>query len=101
MRRPTVSVFLLLLGVAAPPASLSVATVSFPFGRSTATPYVVAGGNGGFDVSWIDRGAKTFNLAHYDGKAWSKAGVIAHGDMLDNKADYPSIAVSGRNVFAQ
>ena len=89
------------MGVASPPASMSVATVPFPFGHSTVTPYVVAGGSGGFDVSWVDRGAKTFNLAHYDGVKWSKPGVIAHGDMLDNKADYPSIAVSGRNVFAQ
>ena len=80
---------------------MSVATVSFPFGHSTVTPYVVADGNGGFDVSWVDRGAKTFNFAHFDGRSWSKAGFIAHGDMLDNKADYPSIAVSGRNVFAQ
>jgi hypothetical protein len=95
------SIALLLLGVAPPPASISVATVPFPFGHATVTPYVVAGGSGGFDISWVDRGAKTFNLAHFDGKMWSKAGVIARGDMLDNKADYPSIAVSGRNVFAQ
>jgi hypothetical protein len=92
---------LLLLGVAPPPASMSTTAVSFPFGHTTVTPYVVADGNGGFDVSWVDRGAKTFNLAHFDGKTWSKAELIAHGDMLDNKADYPSIAVSGRNVFAQ
>jgi hypothetical protein len=92
---------LFLLGVAPPPASMPVATIAFPFGHSSATPYVVADGSGGFDVSWIDRGAKTFNLAHYDGAKWSKPSVIAHGDMLDNKADYPSIAVSGRNVFAQ
>jgi hypothetical protein len=89
-----------LLGVAAAPPPASVATVPFPFGRSSVTPYVVADGNG-FDVSWVDRGAKTFNLAHYDGTTWSKPDVIAHGDMLENKADYPSIAVSGRNVFAQ
>lgn len=101
MRGLLASAFLLLLGVAAPPASMPVTSVPFPFGHSTVTPYVVAGGSGGFDVSWVDRGAKTFHLAHFDGKAWSKAGVIAHGDLLDNKADYPSIAVSGRNVFAQ
>jgi hypothetical protein len=102
MRRLTVSALLLLMGVAAaPPASMPVSPVNFPFGHATVTPYVVADGNGGFDVSWVDRGTKTFNLAHYDGAKWSKAGVIAHGDMLDNKADYPSIAVSGRNFFAQ
>jgi len=99
VRRVFASAFLLLLGVAPPPASI--VPVSFPFGHATATPYVVADGSGGFDVSWIDRGAKTFNLAHFDGKAWSKASVIARGEMLDNKADYPSIAASGRNVFAQ
>jgi len=80
---------------------MSVTTVSFPFGHSSVTPYVVVDGSGGFAVSWVDRGAKTFNLAHYDGRTWSKPGLIAHGDMLDNKADYPSIAVAGRNVFAQ
>jgi hypothetical protein len=95
------SALLLLLGVAAPPASMTVATVPFPFGRSSVTPYVVADGNGGFAVSWVDRGTRTFQFAHYDGRAWSKPSVIAHGDMLDNKADYASIAVSGRNVFAQ
>lgn len=101
MKRLTLSALVLLMGVATPPVSMPVATVPFPFGHASATPYVVADGNGGFDVSWIDRGAKTFNLAHYDGAKWSKPGVIAHGDMLDNRADYPSIAVSGRNVFAQ
>jgi len=100
MRRLTVIALLLLMGVAAPPASMSVDAIPFPFGHATVTPYVVADG-GGFDVSWVDRGTKTFNLAHYDGAKWSKAGVIAHGDMLDNKADYPSIAASGRNFFAQ
>jgi len=89
------------MGVARPPASMPVTNVSFPFGHSTATPYVVADGKGGFDVSWVDRSAKTFNFARYDGATWSKPIVIAHGDMLDNRADYPSIAVSGRNVFAQ
>lgn len=93
--------FLFMLGVAAPPAPMSVATIPFPFGHSSVTPYVVADGRGGFDVSWVDRKAKTFNLAHYDGTTWSKADVIAHGEMLENKADYPSIAVSGRNVLAQ
>jgi hypothetical protein len=81
--------------------SLSVLTVPFPFVHSSTTPYVVADGNGGFDVSWVDRGAKTFNFAHFDGTKWSKPNVIGRGDMLDNKADYPSIAVSGRNIFAQ
>lgn len=90
-----------LMGVAKPPASMSVATVAFPFGHSTVTPYVVADGSGGFDVSWVDRGAKTFNFAPYDGVKWSTAKLIARGDMLENRADYPSIAVSGRNVFAQ
>jgi hypothetical protein len=89
---------LLLAGVAKPPAVMSIAGVAFPFGHSTVTPYVVASGNG-FDVSWVD--GKTFEFAHFDGTKWSKAGRIAHGDMLENRADYPSIAVSGRNVFAQ
>lgn len=79
---------------------MSVAPVPFPFGHATATPYVAADG-GGFAVSWIDRGEKTFNFARYDGLNWSAPRLIARGRMLDNKADYPSIAVAGRNVFAQ
>lgn len=92
---------LLLTGVAAPPLTTSVSPVTFPFGHATVTPYVVGDGKGGFDVSWVDSKARAFNVAHYDGVAWSKAKLIARGDMLENRADYPSIAVSGRNVFAQ
>jgi hypothetical protein len=91
----------LFLAVGTAPSPMPVDTVAFPFGHATAVPYVAAGGSGGFAVSWIDRGAKTFNLAHYDGTKWSKPAVIARGDLLDNKADYPSIAVSGRTLFAQ
>ncbi len=80
---------------------MSVSVVSFPFGHSTATPYVVSDDRGGFAVSWIDRGAKTFNLARYADGKWSKAMPIAQGDLLDNKADYPSIAIAGNDVFAQ
>lgn len=98
MKRLTLFAVLLLAGVAKPPVAMSIAAVPFPFGHSTVTPYVVADGNG-FDVSWVD--GKTFNFAHFDGAKWSKANLIARGDMLQNRADYPSIAVSGRNVFAQ
>jgi hypothetical protein len=101
MRRLALGALLLLCVAAAPPPPMPVEAVAFPFGRATVTPYVVADGGGGFVVSWVDRGTKTFNLAHYDGAKWSKAGLIAHGDMLDNKADYPSIALSGRGFFAQ
>jgi hypothetical protein len=98
VKRLIVFTVLLLLGVAKPPAMMSIAPVAFPFGRSTVTPYVVPDSNG-FDVSWVD--GKTFNFAHFDGINWSKANVIARGEMLENRADYPSIAVAGRNVFAQ
>lgn len=98
--RSLIVVTALILGVASPPRS-PVTPVAFPFGHATSTPYVVADRNGGFAVSWVDRTAKTFNLARYDGTNWSKADVIARGDLLDNKADYPSIAVSGRTLFAQ
>ena len=100
MRSLIVCTFL-LLGVSTPPPSMPFAPIPFPFGHATSTPYVAADGNGGFAVSWVDRSAKTFNLAHYDGTKWSKPAVIARGDLLDNKADYPSIAVSGRALFAQ
>lgn len=91
----------LLLAVATVPSPMLVDTVAFPFGHATSVPYVASDGNGGFAVSWVDRGAKTFNLAHYDGTKWSKPAVIARGDLLDNRADYPSIAVSGRALVAQ
>lgn len=98
MKRLAVLSVLLLVGVAKPPAMMSIAPVAFPYGQSTVTPYVVADGNG-FGVSWVDR--KTFEFAHFDGTTWSKPNRVAHGDMLENRADYPSVAVSGRNVFAQ
>jgi len=98
VKRLTILAVLLLAGVAKPPVAMSIAPVAFPFGHSTVTPYVVADGNG-FDVSWVD--GKTFNFAHFDGAKWSRANLIARGDMLENRADYPSIAVSGRNIFAQ
>jgi hypothetical protein len=92
---------ILLLSASLPPASTDVTPVTFSFGHTTSAPYVVADGNGGFDVSWFDRSAKSFSFAHYDGTKWSKATVIARGGVLDNKADYPSIAVSGRTILAQ
>ena len=92
---------LLLLSVSAPPAAMPVTSVPFPFGHKTSVPYVIADGSGGFDVSWFDRGAKSFSFAHYDGAKWSKAIVIARGNLLENRADYPSISVSGRAVVAQ
>jgi hypothetical protein len=98
VRRFSILAVLLLAGVAKPPAVMSIAPVAFPFGHATVTPYVVTDGSG-FDVSWVN--GKTFNFARFDGAKWSKANLIARGDMLENRADYPSIAVSGRNVFAQ
>jgi hypothetical protein len=89
---------LLLVSVAPLPSSTPVA---FPFGHATSEPYVVADGSGGFDVSWFDRRAKSFNFANYNGAKWSKATVIAHGNVLENRADYPSIAVAGRTIVAQ
>lgn len=92
---------MLLLSVAAPPPAMPVSPVPFPFGHKTSVPYVVADGSGGFAVSWFDRDAKAFTFAHYDGTTWSKGNVIARGNLLDNRADYPSIALSGRTLFAQ
>jgi hypothetical protein len=91
----------LLLSASIPPAATNVSPVAFPFGHKTSVPYAVADGNSGFDVSWFDRSGMSFNFAHYDGTRWSKANVIARGHLLDNRADYPSIAVSGRTIFAQ
>lgn len=98
MKRLAILTVLLFAGVAKPPAAMSITPVAFPYGHSTATPYPVADGNG-FDLSWID--GRTFEFAHFDGVKWSRWNRIAHGFMLENRADYPSIAVSGRNVFAQ
>jgi hypothetical protein len=92
---------LLLVSVAPLPSSIPVAPVAFPFGHVTSEPYVVADGSGGFDVSWSDRRTKSFNFAHCDGAKWSKATVIAHGNVLENRADYASISVSGRAIVAQ
>jgi hypothetical protein len=89
----------LFAGVARPPAAMSITPVAFPYGgHSTVNPYVASEGNG-FDVSWVD--GRTLEFAHFDGVKWSRWNRIAHGEMLENRADYPSIAVSGRNVIAQ
>ncbi|MEA2166302.1 MAG: hypothetical protein QOK37_4429 [Thermoanaerobaculia bacterium] len=99
--KPLIVFSMLLLSVAAPPAAMTVSPVPFPFGHKTSVPYVVADGSGGFAVSWFDRDAKALTFAHYDGAKWSKANVIARGSLLDNRADYPSIALAGRTLFAQ
>jgi hypothetical protein len=101
MRSLIVLSALLLVSVAPLPSSMPVTPTPFPFGHATSEPYVVADGSGGFDVSWLDRRTKSFNFAHYDAAKWSKATVIAHGKLLENRADYPSIAVSGRAIVAQ
>lgn len=98
MKRLTLLTVLLFAGVAKPPAMMSISPVPFPYGQSTVTPYVVADGDG-FDLSWID--GRTLEFAHFDGVKWSRWTRIAHGEMLENRADYPSIAASGRNIFAQ
>jgi len=98
VKRLAVLTLLLLAGVAKPPATMSIAPVAFPYGHTTVNPYVVEDGDG-FDLSWVD--GRTLEFAHFDGVKWSRWNRIAHGEMLENRADYPSIAVSGRNVFAQ
>jgi hypothetical protein len=97
VKRLTFLAVLLLAGVAKPPSAV-ITPVAFPYGHSTVTPYVAADGDG-FDLSWVDR--RTLEFAHFDGAKWSRWTRIAHGEMLQNRADYPSIAVSGSNVIAQ
>ncbi|HEX3067007.1 MAG TPA: sialidase family protein [Thermoanaerobaculia bacterium] len=99
--RSLIALSALLLVSVAPLPSSPVTPIPFPFGHATSEPYVVADGSGGFDLSWLDGRTKSFQFARYDGAKWSKATVITHGKVLENRADYPSIAVSGRAIAAQ
>ena len=76
--------------------------IRFPFAGETVTPYVAADGEGGFLVSWVERHTATFNFAALRGGKWFQSRTIASGNLLVNKADFPSIAAGEHGLlFAQ
>jgi len=70
------------------------AEYSFP----AAVPNVAADGAGGFVISYVDGDAFRF-LTIRDGKV-SAPRLIAKGNLLVNRADFPSIAVAGKTMIA-
>lgn len=76
--------------------------IRFPFAGETVTPYITADGEGDFLVSWVERHTSTFNFAALRGGKWFQSRTIATGNLLVNKADFPSIAAGPHSlVFAQ
>jgi len=62
-------------------------------------PYVAGDGRGGFVVSYID--GDSFRFVAVRGDKASPPREIAKGNLLVNRADFPSIAVSGSTIVAQ
>jgi len=73
--------------------------IAFPFGGETVTPYVAADGSGGFLVSWIERKTSSLNFAALRGGRWFQSRTIARGNLLVNKADFPSIAAGPSDLI--
>lgn len=65
---------------------------------SGAVPNVTGDGSGGFVVSYID--GKSFRFVTIRGDQTSAAREIANGDLLVNRADFPSIAMQGKAMTA-
>lgn len=90
--------------IAAPVADgdLLASPVRFPFSGATVEPNITGDGGGGFLVSWIEKGTTGFIFAPYRGGSWFQPRMIAHGKLLVNKADFPSIAVAPQDtLYAQ
>ena len=64
-----------------------------------AVPNVAGDGQGGFLVSYIDQ--DSFRLVTIRGNQVSAPREIAKGNLLVNRADFPSLAVSGKTIVAQ
>jgi hypothetical protein len=80
----------------------SAQTIRFPFAGETVTPFLIADRDGGFIVSWIERRTSSLNFAALRDGKWFQPRTIARGNLLVNKADFPSIAAGpGGLLFAQ
>ena len=64
-----------------------------------AVPSITGDGNGGFVVSYID--GDSFRFVTIRGDKMSAPREIAKGNLLVNRADFPSIAMRGKTMFAQ
>jgi hypothetical protein len=79
----------------------SVVSISFPYGDETLDPFLVSDGARGFFLSWLDKSTSSMNLSQFDGGKWLPRRTVATGKMVINRADFPSMARSGRSLYAQ
>ncbi len=64
-----------------------------------AVPSITGDGSGGFVVSYID--GDSFRFVTIRGDKMSEPREIAKGNLLVNRADFPSIAMRGKTMIAQ
>src|SRR6185295_7976645 len=80
-------------------AALVATPITFPFAGEATAPNITSDGSGGFVVTWLDRGSVTLNFASWNNGRWFQPREIAKRNVAVNRADFPSIAVSGDDVF--
>src|SRR5687768_3453399 len=87
-----------------PPATLRTAdTLRSPAGPGSAEPNLAVGPDGRVYLSWLEPLDSGFALkfSSFDGTSWAPARTIRSGrDFFVNWADFPSIAVLGRDHLA-
>jgi hypothetical protein len=82
-------------------ATKPVHVIAAPLLAKAIAPSVAADGTGGFVVSFVDAQKHDFRFATYRDGKWSAPHTIASGDLSANRADFPSLAVDGKNLAAQ
>jgi hypothetical protein len=76
-----------------------VAASAFAAELAGSVPYVTGDGNGGFAVSYV--AGDSLRFVTISGEKTSAPREIAKGNLLVNRADFPSIAVAGKAMVAQ
>jgi len=89
----------------APPVSRPekrvVRPLQFPFDADTLAPAIAADSAGDVLVSWINRRARTLNIARWRDGRWFQPRTIARGAIAINKANAPSLLAGRDFVIAQ
>jgi hypothetical protein len=80
-------------------AELRIDPIRFPFSGATVEPNIASDGDGGFLVSWIEKTTSSLIFADFRGGNWFQPRMIAHGKLLVNRADFPSIVVGPRGTL--
>ena len=73
----------------------------FPFDADTLAPAIAADSAGDVLVSWINRRARTLNIARWRDGRWFQPRTIARGAITINKANAPSLLAGRDFVIAQ